>query len=338
MEHTVVMAALAAGLGVLAVLLGGVGLWQTAKLRRLRRDMERVRAVKETAAAHGRASATQACLLPMGLLGALNLKDIGDISLNASREMSGVILKADVTGFDRKLRRMNPQRAYELINRMMEGCVPPVYESGGEIIDFENCGFKALYLSDCGRALSGAVTMCEYVRSREAEHEEYRDFGIGICYGAVMAGVVGHPRRMALSMLSVYTGFAAFLQSIAGKYYARILVTGNYAWLNEQFDRQFNYRLLGYIYVRSAKTIEKIYDVFDGDPVEVRNRKRKTKTAFEKGIKAFSEGNFPEARVCFIEVLKTDPQDLAARRYVRLCEKNQEPGTGGGADIYIESY
>lgn len=337
MEHTVVVAALAAGLGILTVFLGGAGLLQTARLKRLRQDVERARAVKETAAADGRAYATQACLLPMGLLGALNLKDIADISLNASREMSGVILKADVAGFDKKLRLMDPQRAYELINRIMEGCVPPVYESGGEIIDFENGGFKALFLSDYGRALSGAVTMCEYVRSREAEHEEYRDFGIGICYGTVMAGVVGHPRRMAFSMLSVYTGFAAFLQSIAGKYYARILVTGNYARLNEQFDRQFNYRLLGYIYVRSANAIEKIYDVFDGDAVEVRNRKRKTKTAFENGIKVFSEGNFPEARVCFIEVLKTDRQDLAARRYVRLCEKNQESGEDG-ADIYIESY
>ncbi|MBS6955708.1 MAG: hypothetical protein KH230_21050 [Enterocloster asparagiformis] len=338
MEHTAAAAVLAAGLGILAVLLGGAALWQTARLKKLRRDMDGVQAVRETAAAWGEGSDTLRRLLPAGLLGALNLKSLSDLSLNAFREMNGVILRADVAGFDRKLRLMDTQRAYELINRIMEGCVPPVYENGGEIIDFVNGGFEALFLSGYAGALGGAVTMCEYVREQEREHGEYKDFGIGICYGPVMAGVVGHPRRMALSMLSVYTGFAAFLQSIAGKYYARILVTGNYAQLNGQFDRQFHYRLLGYISVRSANTVEKIYDVFDGDPVEVRNQKRRTKTAFEKGVKVFAEGDFPQARVCFIEVLKTDQQDLAARRYVHLCEKNLEARQRGEADIYIEAY
>ena len=78
--------------------------------------------------------------------------------------------------------------------------------------------------------------------------------------------------------------------------------------------------------------------MFDGDPVEVRNQKRRTKTAFEKGVKVFAEGDFPQARVCFIEVLKTDQQDLAARRYVHLCEKNLEARERGQADIYIEAY
>ena len=53
MEHTAAAAVLAAGLGILAVLLGGAALWQTARLKKLRREMDGGQAGRETAAAGG---------------------------------------------------------------------------------------------------------------------------------------------------------------------------------------------------------------------------------------------------------------------------------------------
>ena len=83
--------------------------------------------------------------------------------------------------------------------------------------------------------------------------------------------------------------------------------------------------------------MRKIYDVFDGDEKDTRNRKRQTKMLFEKGVLLFSEQNYQEARQHFIEVLKTDRMDKAAKEYVYLCEwylnESEEK-----KNVYIECY
>ena len=83
--------------------------------------------------------------------------------------------------------------------------------------------------------------------------------------------------------------------------------------------------------------MEKIYDVFDGDDNDMRNRKRQTRMVFESGIQLYTEQKFEEARQHFIEVLKSDRYDLAAKEYVYRCEEytREKPAN---PIVYIERY
>jgi uncharacterized protein YrzB (UPF0473 family) len=56
---------------------------------------------------------------------------------------------------------------------------------------------------------------------------------------------------------------------------------------------------------------------------------------FEKGAEAFVQGNIEEARKCFIEVLKMDRYDSAAKEYVFLCDTYMESGETGKAPLFL---
>jgi len=114
------------------------------------------------------------------------------------------------------------------------------------------------------------------------------------------------------------------LRAKADEYYANILSTGEYVKQIREFDKKFNSRFLGILYYKDSDQMDEIYDIFDGDPVERRNRKRKTKMLFEKGVRLYAERRFAESRGYFIEVLKADHEDAAARHYLFLCDTYQK--------------
>ena len=61
---------------------------------------------------------------------------------------------------------------------------------------------------------------------------------------------------------------------------------------------------------------------------------------FEKGIKLFVQKNYAEARTYFIEVLKTNHYDAAAREYVLRCDQLSAKSNSGIEEdsIYLERY
>jgi class 3 adenylate cyclase len=233
---------------------------------------------------------------------------------------------------------METKETYSFINRTLSVCIPAIYEGGGVVNQFRDAGVTALFTSRLEQGLNAAVSICEEIAKLPDTEKRYEHFSIGLCYGTVMVGMVGHNERMSLLTLSTYTGFGVFLQKKAPKYYARILAAGSYIEKIENFEKKFNHRFLGYIYIRNTNSIEKIYDIFDGDTAAVRNQKRKTRMIFEKGVALFLERKFQEARIYFIEVLKTDRYDRAAREYVLLCERYGAKTEQESDDICIERY
>jgi hypothetical protein len=57
---------------------------------------------------------------------------------------------------------------------------------------------------------------------------------------------------------------------------------------------------------------------------------------FEKGVELFAERKYDQARLHFVEVLKADRQDLAAKEYVYLCDKCANGEEGFAQRTYLE--
>lgn len=272
--------------------------------------------------------------LPMELLELLGVQ--GDFLtyqdiLMRQQELWTVIFHADVAGFSEFVREMQTSEAYLYINEMLSCSIPRINDNGGIIDTIHGAGVVALF-ADCMRGgIDAAIAVCEAVKDRR--------YSVGLCYGPVIVGVVGSGSRLAVQTLSAYTGLGSFLQQLGPKYYARILAVGSYTDRVEDFERKYNHRMLGYIYIKNANRAEKIFDIFDGDEAAVRNRKRRTKMLFEKGVLFFTRREFAEARTYFIEVLKADRDDRAAREYVFLCDRCSDMAAGEPSpDIYLECY
>lgn len=275
-------------------------------------------------------------MLPAELLALLQGSDRHRLSLNDQKNVQAVSMAVNSSEFSRMIHAMEAEQVFSFINRFLQEAIPFIYGAGGFVEKFQDCGMMALFLDHYEEAVVSAVSICELLNDLEQDMPQYGTFSIGLTYENAVVGAVGDSRRMSLLTLSEGAfGISEWLMQIAGKYYARILVTDTYANLITDFQKKFNIRLLGYVYIRDTDCMKKIYDVFDGDAKDARNRKRQTKIVFEKGVALFLEQQYTQARQCFIEVLKMDRMDQAAKEYVFRCDEYIHHGDG---KLYIERY
>lgn len=223
----------------------------------------------------------------------------------------------------------NPEQVFLKVNKILNNLIPVVLKNQGIVDHFLGGGLCALYTDSCEAALHTAIEM-------GPKMEEWKSYAIGIAYGSIMVGTVGNEQVFSTVTVSEYTGLSEFLQSMALEYYSQMLISGNFANQVESFYERYEYRFLGYIYIKSMNKLEKIYDVTGVNPKEVRWLKRKTKAMFEEGVWLFTKGNYEMARKHFVEVLKVNRDDCAARKYLYQCEHNLEQKKQG--EVYFSIY
>ena len=243
-------------------------------------------------------------MFPAEMLNLLKVKDYSDLKVGDQQYFSSVIMDVNMADLTGLVRNRKAEEVFASINRMLNQVIPLVYGHAGMVEEFQGAGFCALFLEGYEQALTAAVSICENINKLEGQDREYESVTAGLYYGPVMAGVVGHERRMTILTLSEAKEFADVLRAIGNRYDAKIVVTSSFLDQIENSAGKFNYRLLGCLLFEESGEIQKIYDVFDGDTLEIRNKKRKSKMVFEKGVDLFAKQKLPEARQHFIEVLK----------------------------------
>jgi len=256
--------------------------------------------------------------------------------LNSQKSIPAAVLYANLTDFSDVVLSLEAKDIFRYINTILSKLLPIIEQNGGEADSFSDAGVTALFSHDYRSALVSAISMCQEINVISDPDFDFSQFAVGVCHGSVMIGVVGDGKSYSTLTISEYTGLAKYLQSITSKYYSKILITASYAELIDDFSKRFSSRLIGYAYLTKLKKLEKLYDVYDGDTLEVRNKKRKTKLMFEKGVGLFAEQKYDDARLHFVEVLKADRQDLAAKEYVYLCDKCSSNEASFSQRTYLE--
>lgn len=277
------------------------------------------------------------------------LRDMG-IEKEEAQEKSLLGVKKEFTcaylsgGMDRSgVRKAETEDPFDLMNRTLSFSLPNIVKNNGSIEDFCDLTVRALFSGRAEDALTASIAICEEFLRSEGEEEDRSKLGIpaiALTYGKIQMGVVGYRLRTSVVSMSTYTRLGAFLQKKAASLNARILITGMCAEQIPGFETRYNHRFLGKVFLKETGKEETLYDVYDGDEVAVRNLKRKTKTLFERGIKLYLQRQFAEARSCFIEVLKADRSDKAARHYLFLCDTNYNmtPAEREAVSVYLEEF
>ncbi|MBR1633888.1 MAG: hypothetical protein IJ682_02370 [Lachnospiraceae bacterium] len=265
--------------------------------------------------------------------------DPGSISklLQKQREMKAVVLRVGIDGGEDLIRQIEPAEVFAAVNKLFALAVPAVRQFGGVIDRFLDDGFQALFTDERDAGLSAAIQIRENLLRESYEREDR--VTIGLTYGNVSVGMIGYEERMSPFTISTHTGIGRFLQEKAYGYHAHILATGNLVDAVPDCATRFANRLLGSYYIESTESVEPIYDLFDGDDIATRQAKKKTKLLFEKGLELFFARDFVRARGFFIEVLKADRKDRAAREYLSLCDNFRgDPPKEGRAALCLERF
>lgn len=239
------------------------------------------------------------------------------LKIGEETSIQAAVLFYNIPGFAEKVRKQSAEEVFNFVNGMLSLVVPCILYQEGEIKEYVDAGLSAFFLHDPERALCAAVSVCEAL-NQAGVREPY---SIGLTYGEVMVGIVGHEKRFGILTISETTGLAEFLQELAVRYRAKILVTGSLRQQIPDFDKNYNSRYLGNIYLKTVRVNEELYDVYDGDEPTDKNGKRKTRLLFEKGVELYQNKNYQDARQHFIEVLKANRLDGAAKEYLYLCNR-----------------
>lgn len=281
-------------------------------------------------------------LLPSPLYKALGVEDFSNFNIGIRKSMMGCMMSVKVIDKESLFKKATANEAMDFLNSIFSRIFCYIKNVGGVIDDISELDFKSLFLDSLcipEKAVSSAINMCESINEITKIDEkggEHNDFSIGISYNNIFLGLIGDKTRVTVLSLSEDFGFADFLKRVARKYNARILVTEDYKNAVENFDQRYNSRFLGYFYSEKLGKSIKIYDVFDGDMYNIRQKKKDTKEKFEEGVNLFIDKKYKESRSNFVDILKFSRYDYAAMEYIELC--NKQISSGEDLEIYIEEY
>jgi len=280
--------------------------------------------------------------VPSQIFELLNKKSVIEVRPGDQVNIDLAVMNFNVVGLSDIIKGMSSAEMFSFINNVLKTVLPYVIEKEGVVETFQDAGFSAFFSDRCAYSLTSAVSMCQKIntvnKKKQLGLDQDVEIGIGIAYGPVMLGIVGHDMRLSTISISVQTKIAEYLQNIASKLNARIIITAAAADKIPGFDKAYHTRFLGFLYNSANDHYEKIYDVFDGDDEENYRLKLSTKDMFEEGVIYFCARQFDKARLAFVNVLKENRRDNAAREYLYLCNKYYQMEDADKADIFIDKF
>jgi class 3 adenylate cyclase/response regulator of citrate/malate metabolism len=241
---------------------------------------------------------------------------VGD---HLAREMS--ILFLDIVGFTARCETMAPPAVFELLNRLYAVIGPCLEQYGGIIDKYLGDGVMVLFPSGPQEAVEAALAAVEAI-ARFNRDTPLPDgplvMGLGLHHGPVIVGMVGHPRRMAPTVIADTVNTAARIQE-----HNRVLGTTllmSYA-VAERIapDRRPPARSLGSVILRGRARPVELLEVFAADPAPAQARKAATSRPFAAAVAALERREFAAAADLFAEVVAADPDDPVARHFHARC-------------------
>ncbi len=255
----------------------------------------------------------------VALLGTKRIEQL-DKTATASHEMAVMAVRFT---FPQEAEHADAQQLFDNINEVFEHISAPVSEADGAIYNFDHDGFDAVFENGARAAVGAAVAVRQALLDLNAERaargEGSVQLRVTLDHGAVMLGVVGDGDRVVPTVVSACLNRARRLAVLAERLDAGILCTAAAA----DAAKEYALRYIGKTAQRDGGF--RVYEIFDGDPYSVRQAKESLREPFSSGLYALYGGKFSEAKRLFMDIVRRQDQDGAARYYLYLadrCEKD----------------
>jgi len=271
--------------------------------------------------------------VPQQIFKYLGKKGITDIHLGDQVQQNMTVMVANIRSFHHLSKQLTPKQNFDFMNTFLKRFSPFVRTEEGLISKYLGAGFMALFPARNEDALRAAVAirreLVSYNESLKASGFAPVDLGMAIHKGPLMLGIVGEEQRMEGNVISDDVNITATLERMSDTMGASILVTRTF-YEQLRSPERFRFRLLGRVRIDGKDDPIELIDVYEGDSDTERALKDRTKSLFEKGIMLCQEGRFFDARETFIEVIKINRFDKAAKLYFYQCDEYYQKGSTEG--------
>jgi hemerythrin len=278
--------------------------------------------LKQTEGAFGR-------LIPHQLIELMGRSSILDVKLGDQFERKLTVMCADIRDFTMLSENMTPQENFDFLNTYLAQMEPIIGEHGGIIDKYIGDSILALFTQGADNALSGAIRMLEklekYNISRAQAGFAPLQIGVGLNTGLAMIGTVGGPTRMETTAIGDAVNMASRIEGETKSYYTPLLISQNTLY-DLDIPGKYDIRFLDRIRVKGKTQPLSIYEVFDNDPIKLRDSKRADKVKFESAIACYHMRDITTAMKLLTECIEKTPKDIPAHLYLSRCEQYQTTG------------
>lgn len=268
-------------------------------------------------------------LVPHQLLNLLEVKSIVDVKLGDQVERKMTIMFSDIRDFTPLSESMTPSENFEFINSYLSQMEPVIGKHRGIIDKFIGDAIMALFAHGADDALSGAIAMLErlttYNEGRGRAGYIPIQIGIGLNTGMVMIGTVGGINRMDSTVIGDAVNLTARLEEATKTYHAPLIISQNTLYDLSNPDK-YHIRFLDRIRVKGKSQPLSIYEVFDNDPPELRNRKQACQPLFDEAIAFYHLKDIPRATELLNKYVEIAPDDYPALIYLERCHEYETTG------------
>lgn len=266
--------------------------------------------------------------VPTEFLKSLGQENIVDVQLGdqVSKEMT--ILFVDIRAFTNLSENMTPEENFKFINSYLSRFSPMITNNGGFVDKYIGDAIMALFPYKPENALAAAREMIEHVNVYNGHRANcgYRpiDIGIGIHTGNMILGIIGDEERMQGTVISDAVNLASRIQDVTKLYKANVVISQE-TFVKLENPMAYNFRFLGRVRVKGKDKAVALFEIFDSDSDEKREKKNNTKVNFEDAMFKFSHRNFKEAQALFEKVALIDPEDNTTQVFLeRIKEMRME--------------
>ena len=263
-------------------------------------------------------------LIPHQLLALLERNSILDVKLGDQIERKLTVMFSDIRNFTSLSESMTPQENFNFLNSYLKQMEPIIGTHRGIIDKYVGDTILALFTQGADDALSGAIHMLEkleeYNTGRARAGYIPIKIGIGLNTGLVMIGTIGGESRMESTVIGDAVNLSSRIEEATKIYQTPLLISQNTLY-DLTVPGKYDIRFLDRIRVKGKTQPLSIYEVFDNDPIKLRDGKRSTKANFEAAIASYHMKEIPLAMELLKQCIETTPMDTPAQIYLARCEQ-----------------
>ena len=265
--------------------------------------------------------------VPSQFLQFLEKSSIIDVELGDQVQLEMSVLFSDIRDFTTLSESMTPEDNFRFINSYLSRMEPVINENNGFIDKYIGDAIMALFSGEADNAVKAGIAMLhrlvEYNQNRANYGYAPIQIGIGINTGSLMLGTVGGQNRMDGTVISDAVNLASRVEGLTKNYGVSLLITQpTYTRLKN--PSEYAIRTLDTVKVKGKSKLVTVYEVFDADPLEIKQGKLATLELFAEALAIYSEGKLAEAARLFEECWRQNRGDRVAKIYWERCQSKQK--------------
>ncbi|MBE7380096.1 MAG: ammonium transporter [Leptolyngbya sp. SIO1E4] len=262
--------------------------------------------------------------VPHEFLQLLQKDSILDVHLGDQTQQEMSVLFADIRNFTALSEQMTPAENFQFINAYLSHMEPAIVDNGGFIDKYIGDAIMALFPGSADQAVRSAIAMLRSLNAYNCDRgaKGYAPVynGIGINSGSMMLGTVGGPSHMDSTVISDTVNLAARIEELTKRYEVPLLISWD-TLMRLQNPNDYAYRLIDRVQVRGRTEPVSIFEVFDADPIAIRDKKQQLKTVFETALTQLNMGKYAAALAGFETCIQAVPEDGVAIQHRDRCRQ-----------------